>query len=53
MHLGVPVITTNIGNLKEIKKNDKEGILIEPIIVQDRCCQRSKKIDEDKNFAIQ
>ena len=49
MHLGVPVITTNIGNLKEIVENDKEGILIEPDN-KGQMLSAIKKIDEDKNF---
>lgn len=49
MHLGVPVIVTNIGNLKEIVEDGKEGILIEPDN-EEQILSAIKKIDEDKNF---
>ena len=49
MHLGVPVITTNIGNLKEIVEDGKEGILVEPDN-EEQLLQAIKKIDEDEKF---
>ncbi len=49
MHLGVPVITTNIGNLKEIVEEGKEGILIEPNN-EEQLLSAIKKIDGDENF---
>lgn len=49
MHLGVPVITTNIGNLKEIVEGGKEGVLIEPDN-EAQLLSAIKKIDEDKKF---
>jgi glycosyltransferase involved in cell wall biosynthesis len=49
MNAGVPVITTNIGNLSEIIKNDREGILVEPNN-KNQIIAAIKKIEEDKNF---
>lgn len=49
MHLGVPVIVTNIGNLKEIVEDGKEGILTEPNN-EKQILSAIKKIDGDKNF---
>lgn len=49
MYSGVPVITTNIGNLKEIVEDGKEGILIDPDN-EGELLSAIKKIDEDENF---
>lgn len=49
MHLGVPVIITNIGNLREIAENGKEGILVDPND-EGQILSAIKKIDEDSNF---
>lgn len=49
MHLMVPVIATNTGNLNEILENGKEGILVEPNN-EEQILSAIKKIDEDKNF---
>lgn len=49
MHLGVPVIVTNTGNLSEIVEDGKEGILVEPGN-EVQILSAIKKIDEDKNF---
>ena len=49
MHLGVPVITTNIGNLKEIVEDGKEGILIKPDN-ENEILSAIKKINGDENF---
>lgn len=49
MYLGVPVIATNIGNLKEIVEDGKEGILVEPNN-EEQILSAIKKINEDKNF---
>ncbi len=50
MAAGLPVITTNIGNLAEIIENDKEGILVEPNN-KEQILAAIKKISEDKNFS--
>ena len=49
MHLGVPVITTNIGNMKEIVEDGKEGVLVEPDN-EEQLLRAIKKIDGDENF---
>lgn len=49
MHLEVPVIVTNIGNLSEIVEDGKGGILVEPDN-EEQILSAIKKIDEDKNF---
>ena len=49
MNAGVPVITTNIGNLAEIIDDDKEGILVEPNN-QEQIIAAVKKISEDREF---
>ena len=49
MHLGVPVITTNIGNLKEIVEDGREGILVRPND-EDQILSAIRKIDGDKKF---
>ncbi len=49
MHAGVPVITTNIGNLAEIVENNKEGILVEPNN-KEEILAAIKKIDNDPVF---
>ena len=52
MAAGVPVITTNIGNLQEIIKDKKEGILVAP---NDRSAILSaiNKISSDEKFKDQ
>lgn len=50
MAAGLPVITTNIGNLAEIIENNKEGILVEPNN-KEQILAAIKKISEDKVFA--
>ncbi len=49
MNAGVPVITTNIGNLAEIIENNKEGILIEPNN-KPQILSAIKRIEENNNF---
>ena len=49
MHAGVPVITTNIGNLAEIIDNNKEGVLVEPNN-KEQILAAIKKISEDDSF---
>lgn len=49
MNAGVPVITTNIGNLAEIIENSKEGILVEPNN-KFQILSAIEKIDQDKNL---
>ncbi|TSC89699.1 MAG: hypothetical protein G01um10143_189 [Parcubacteria group bacterium Gr01-1014_3] len=49
MHVGAPVITTNIGNLSEIVENNKEGILVEPNNKQE-ILAAIHKIDSDPEF---
>lgn len=49
MSTGVPVVTTNIGNLAEIIENGKEGILVEPNN-KEQILMAIKKFDEDQNF---
>lgn len=49
MYIGTPVITTNIGNLKEIIEDGKEGVLVEP---NDKKSIKIavEKIDNDNDF---
>lgn len=49
MHLGVPVIVTDIGNLSEIVEDGKEGILVDPNN-EAQILSAIKKINEDKSF---
>jgi len=49
MFAGIPVITTNIGNLKEIIENNKEGILVEPNN-KTQILNAIQKINSDENF---
>ena len=49
MNAGVPVITTNIGNLAEIIEDGKEGILVEPNNRQ-QILAAIKKISENDEF---
>ena len=49
MYRGVPVITTAIGNLREIIDNDQEGILINPDDIPSLYLA-IRKIDENKGF---
>ena len=49
MFAGVPVITTNIGNLNEIIENNKEGILVEPNN-KEQILNAIKKINSNNKF---
>jgi glycosyltransferase involved in cell wall biosynthesis len=49
MNAGVPVITTNIGNLPEIINNNEEGILVEPNNKK-QIIEAIEKIEKDDNF---
>ncbi len=49
MNAGVPVITTNIGNLPEIIDDGQEGILVEPNNKK-QIIEAIKKIEEDDDF---
>lgn len=49
MAAGLPVITTNIGNLSEIIEHNKEGILVEPNN-KEQIQTAIKKISDDKAF---
>ncbi|MBU6430867.1 MAG: glycosyltransferase family 4 protein [Patescibacteria group bacterium] len=49
MNMGAPVIATNIGNLKEIVEDGKDGILIDPDN-EGQILSAIKKIAEDENF---
>lgn len=49
MNAGVPVVTTNIGNLAEIIENGKEGILVEPNN-KGQILAAIKKLNEDQGF---
>jgi len=49
MNAGLPVVTTNIGNLAEIIENGKEGILVEPNN-KDQILSAIRKIDSDEKF---
>lgn len=49
MNVGLPVITTNIGNLAEIVENGKEGILVSPNN-KEQILSAVKKISENKEF---
>jgi len=49
MNTGVPVITTNIGNLPEIINNNEEGILVEPNNKK-QIIEAIKKIEKDGDF---
>ena len=49
MNAGVPVITTNIGNLSEIIDNGQEGILVEPNNKK-QIIEAIRKIEKDDTF---
>jgi glycosyltransferase involved in cell wall biosynthesis len=49
MSLGLPVITTNIGNLSEIIENGVDGILVEPNN-KEQFLNAIEKLDKDENF---
>lgn len=49
MNLGIPIVATNVGSLKEIVEDGKEGILVEPDN-EAEILTAIKKIDENKNF---
>ena len=49
MNAGVPVVTTNIGNLAEIIENGKEGILVEPSN-KEQILAAIKKLDGEEVF---
>ncbi|MEK7121829.1 MAG: glycosyltransferase family 4 protein, partial [Patescibacteria group bacterium] len=49
MSLGIPVITTNIGNLSEIIENGVDGILLEPNN-KEQFLNAINKLDSDENF---
>lgn len=49
MSLGLPVITTNIGNLAEIIENGVDGILVEPNN-KEQFLNAIEKLNKDENF---
>jgi glycosyltransferase involved in cell wall biosynthesis len=50
MHVGTPVIASNIGNLAEIIENGKSGILIDPVDTQ-KFISEAEKLVEDPGYA--
>jgi len=49
MNLGIPVITTNIGNLPEIIDDGREGILIEPNN-KEQLIKAIKRLEQDDDY---
>ena len=49
MSLGIPVIATNIGNLREIIDDGKDGILVEPNN-KEQIREAIRRLEEDKGF---